>query len=86
MRADPAQRGPRGGVGPSGFELRQPGRDALHAEKLDDFDAGINRLRLEVVGPVEVRGREPVGPPSGVLMSAVAEVTLDDRPIRCDSS
>ena len=69
---------PQARVGPLLGQLRQPTREAFHAGELDDRGAGLDGLRLELVGMMEIRGGEPLIDSIGIAMLPVEEVAVDD--------
>ena len=63
---------------PPVFELRQPAREPLHAGKLDDLGARLDRFGPELIGVMEVGSCKPLGRAIRIAMLTVLQVALDD--------
>ena len=69
---------PLGFVSPALLEIGQEPCRALHAQQIDQVEAGLAHLAGELLGPMEERRREVVLV-RRVPVLAVAQVPLDDR-------
>src|SRR5688572_4875815 len=57
--------------------LIHPAR-SLNREERFEAESGLFDLWLNLVGTMQVRGREPLWPIRGILVNAVRQVTVDD--------
>jgi hypothetical protein len=67
------------GVLPAPAELREPARQALDPDDLEDLEVGVLDLGPELLGMVEEGGREPVRPALRVAVLALVQVAFHDR-------
>jgi hypothetical protein len=67
------------GVVPTLAEMREPARQALDPDELDNLQVGVLKLGSQLVRMVEVRGGEPVRPALRIAVLTLVETALHDR-------